>query len=491
MNDGEDAMKSPLRRLPAPKPERSGFDDVLRRGAVRSDLRPEELAYAGVRAAALARLPSLYARRLSLCIIAFFACMIIWAAFAEVDEVTHAEGQIIASQRIQTVQNLEGGILSELLAREGQIVEAGEALARLDNEGAASSYRDALNRAMDHQAAIVRLNAELEGQPPAFPETDAAAWLSEQLGVPVNAEDGAWAQRIFQDQREAWKARLQQKEAELSLLRSQHEQRRQEVEEQKVRRGQLESNLHLTREKVKMIEPLVKSGSYSQVDFLTLRGQEVSLRGELDTLLAAMPRARAAVEEAERRIAFREAELASAITDEINRRRQELASLRENISAGKDRVTRTELRSPVRGSVRSVYINTVGGVVRPGEAIMDIVPLEGALLVEARVRPSDVAFLRTGQTAMVKISAYDFAIYGGLRGRLEQISADTIEDKRGEVFYLVRVRTESNSISYRGDKLDIMPGMLATVDIMIGKKTVLDYILKPVLKARQNALREK
>jgi adhesin transport system membrane fusion protein len=195
--------------------------------------------------------------------------------------------------------------------------------------------------------------------------------------------------------------------------------------------------------------------------------------------------------EAEQRMAFREAELNAAIVDEINKRRSEISTLRETLSAGGDRVTRTELRSPVRGTVRQIYISTLGGVVKPGESIMDIVPLDDTLLVEARIRPSDVAFLRPGQKAMVKISAYDFSIYGGLEGRLEQISADTIEDKRGDLFYQVRIRTENTAIVYRGEELPIIPGMMATADIMIGKKSILDYILKPVLKARQNALREK
>ena len=179
------------------------------------------------------------------------------------------------------------------------------------------------------------------------------------------------------------------------------------------------------------------------------------------------------------------------INAEISKRRTELNSLKETLAAGGDRVTRTELKSPVRGTVKQIYINTVGGVVKPGEAIMEIVPLDDTLLVEARVRPADVAFLHPGQKAMVKISAYDFSIYGGLEADLEQISADTIEDKRGEFFYLVKVRTHKNAISCRKEQLPIIPGMVTTVDILTGKKTVLDYILKPILKARQNALRER
>ncbi len=179
------------------------------------------------------------------------------------------------------------------------------------------------------------------------------------------------------------------------------------------------------------------------------------------------------------------------INAEITKRRTELNSLKETLAAGGDRVTRTELRSPVRGTVKQIYINTVGGVVKPGEAIMEIVPLDDTLLVEARVRPADVAFLHPGQKAMVKVSAYDFSIYGGLEAELEQISADTIEDKRGDFYYLVKVRTRKNSIVYRKEHLPIIPGMVTTVDILTGKKTVLDYILKPILKARQNALRER
>ena len=469
---------------------RSNLNNDTKQAGIRSTLLPDELTFARAATSALARKPAVRYRLMSCAIIAFVVFMIIWAALAEVDEVTHAEGQVVASQRIQTIQNLEGGILSGLLVLEGQIVAQGDVLARLDNEMAASNYRDAISRALDHQAAIIRLQAELENKEPLFPQ-NAAVWLADLMGAPINAEIEAQANQVFQNQTAAWQARNQRKEAELSLLRSQHEQRLQEVKEQTARLSQAQANLAISKEQMALAEPLVKSGNYSRMDFLRLQSQAVALTGEIHTIEASLPRARAAAAEVEQRMAFREAELAAGITDEMNQRRLDLASIRETISAGGDRVTRTELRSPVRGAVRQVFINTVGGVVKPGEAIMDIVPLDGTLLVEARVRPSDVAFLRPRQSAMVKISAYDFSIYGGLQGQLEQISADTIEDKRGESFYQVRVRTDSSFIVYQGNALSIMPGMLATVDIMIGKKTVLDYILKPVLKSKQNALRER
>jgi len=457
---------------------------------VRSTLLPEELAYARASTSAHERKPAVRYRLMSCVIFAFVVFLLLWAALADVDEVTHAEGQVVASQRTQTIQNLEGGILSELLAYEGQIVAQGDLLARLDNEMAASSYREAVNRALDHHAALIRLQAELDNKAPIFPK-NAAAWLGEAMGAPIGAEIEAQAAQVFRDHAAAWQARAQRKEAELSLLRSQHAQRQQEVQEQTARLRQAKDNLAVVAQQMSLAEPMLKSRNYARMDFLRLQSQAVAFHGEINTIDASLPRLKAAVSEAEQRIAFRETEIAAGITDEINQRRLDLASLRETISAGGDRVTRTELRSPVRGVVRQVFINTVGGVVKPAEPIMDIVPLDGTLLIEARVRPSDVAFLRPGQSAMVKISAYDFSIYGGLQGQLEQISADTIEDKRGESFYQVRVRTDASAIVYQGSTLSIIPGMLATVDVMIGKKTVLDYILKPVLKAKQNALREK
>ena len=217
----------------------------------------------------------------------------------------------------------------------------------------------------------------------------------------------------------------------------------------------------------------------------------VELQGQIDSLAATIPKAKAAADEARQRIASRRAEHVAAVTEEINKRRQELNSLRESLSAGRDRVTRTELRAPVRSTVKQIYISTVGGVVKPGEPIMDLVPLDDTLVVEAKVKPQDVAFLRPGQEVMVKVSAYDFSIYGGLEGKLESISADTIEDKRGEHFYLVKVRTQKNAIVHHNEYLPIIPGMVVTADILIGKKTVLDYLLKPILKAKQNALRER
>ncbi|HIU17045.1 MAG TPA: HlyD family type I secretion periplasmic adaptor subunit [Candidatus Avidesulfovibrio excrementigallinarum] len=469
-----------------PKAARSLFEPV----ALSSQLLPEDLPYAAEVEAALARRPTRRARWLSLCVCCFFIVFVIWAGFAVLDEVTHAEGQVVPSSRTQIIQNLEGGILSEVEVHEGQIVEKNDVLARLNNEMAESNLNDMLYKAMENLVAIRRLRATVSGKALVWPE-DMRAWL--ELGTGYDLTDAQLEQGRMMSvvQEETFAVQQRQRESEIHVLMAQAEQRRQEVKEQLARKAQLTRSLSLIRQQLGMAASLLEKRSYSRAQYLELQERSVQVQGEINTLEVSIPRAEAAASEAEHRINLRKAEIDATIMEEIGKRSLELASLRAGLSAGSDRVTRTELRSPVRGTVKQIYINTVGGVVKPGEPIMEIVPLDDTLLVEARVRPADVAFLRPGQKAMVKISAYDFSIYGGLDGVLEQISADTIEDKHGEFYYQVKVRTPQSAIVYRGEELPIMPGMMATVDIMTGKKSVLDYLLKPILKAQQNALREK
>ncbi len=469
-----------------PKPVQSLFEPA----AHAHDLLPEDLPYAAEVEAALARRPTKSARWLSIGVFAFFAAFIFWASIATLDEVTHAEGQVVPSSRTQIIQNLEGGILSFVEVHEGQIVEKNEVLARISNELAESNLRDTLYKAMENHISIERLTACVYGKPLKWPE-NVKEWLESGIGYKLTDSQLEQGKHLMKVQEESFAVQNRQRKSELEVLVAQSEQRHQEVKEQLSRRKQLASSRELISQQMGMASALLAKHSYSRQQYLELRGRSVQVEGELDTLEASIPRARAAASEAEHRIELRKAELDAALVEEINKRRLELASLRESLSAGSDRVTRTELRSPVRGTVKKIYINTLGGVVKPGEPIMEIVPLDDTLLVEARIRPADVAFLHPGQKAMVKVSAYDFSIYGGLDGVLEQISADTIEDKRGEFYYQVKVRTPKTSIVYRGEELPIMPGMMTTVDIMTGKKTVLNYLLKPLLKAKQNALREK
>ncbi len=468
------------------KPAQSLFEPL----SLSNRLLPEDLPYASEVDAALARQAARKSRWLSLGVCCFFAAFIVWAGFAVLDEVTHAEGQVEPSSRTQIIQNLEGGILSEVVVHEGQIVEKNAVLARLNNEMAESSLNDMLYKAMEHVIAIRRLRAMVADGPLDRPE-NMRAWLERNTGHHLSDAQLEQGRRMAAVQEETFAVQRTQREAELRVLMAQAEQRRHEVREQVTRREQLTSGLGLIREQLRMAAPLVEKRSYSRARYLELQERAVQTQGEISVLDASIPRAEAAAVEAEHRISLRRAECDAALMEEINRRGLELASLSAGLAAGSDRVTRTELRSPARGTVKQIYITTVGGVVKPGEPIMEIVPLDDTLLVEARVRPADVAFLRPGQPAMVKISAYDFSIYGGLDGVLEQISADTIEDRRGEFYYQVKVRTLQSAIVHNGEELPIMPGMVTTVDIMTGKKSVLDYLLKPLLKARHQALREK
>ncbi|MCR5562019.1 MAG: HlyD family type I secretion periplasmic adaptor subunit, partial [Desulfovibrio sp.] len=343
---------------------------------------------------------------------------------------------------------------------------------------------------MENTLAIIRVEGDLKGAQPNFPQ-DLNLWAATIVGHKPEERILDRARQIIQDQENVRQTRLHQFESEVKVLRAQHEQRIRDMEEQSSRKVQLDKSLELAIQQRDAAHALLQRKNFSRMEYLGLEQKVVELQGQIAMLAASIPKAQAAAEEAIQRITSRQAEQRSAITEEINKRRLELSTLGETLAAGGDRVTRTELRSPVRGTVKQIYINSVGGVVKPGESIMDIVPLDDTLLVEARVSPKDVAFLRPGQEAIVKISAYDFNIYGGLEGKLESISADTIEDRKGEYHYLVKVRTLKTNIVYHNEVLPIIPGMLVTADILIGKKTVLDYLLKPILRARQNALRER
>jgi adhesin transport system membrane fusion protein len=252
----------------------------------------------------------------------------------------------------------------------------------------------------------------------------------------------------------------------------------------------------LVRE-VQIVQQLFSPGAHLGNFLLALGGQgfqDPDLGGELSTVRQTIPRLKTAAEEAEQRIEELILTKKAEVSSELNQAKAELKSVTETLFAGTDRVRRTEVRSLVRGTVKELKHNTVGGVIRPGEDIVEIVPLDDTLLIEAKIRPADIAFLRPGQEATVKITAYDFSIYGGLTAKLERISADTIrddEDQRGERFYRAYLRTDRNTLAHHGEELPIIPGMTATVEILTGKKSVLDYVLKPILKARDRALTER
>lgn len=407
-------------------------------------------------------------------IAAFFVAFVGWAAWASLEEVTRGAGRVVPSRQVQVVQHLEGGIVAEILVGEGDTVEKGEVLMRIDNVRAASDYREKKARYLGVLAGIARLEAELAGEKPRFPRE-------------VLAE----APEIAEAERRLFESRAAELADTLAVLASQAEQRRRELAEAKSRAQQLERSLALAREELELTRRLARQRLVARAELLRLERQVNELQGEYDQVRLSVPRLEAALREAQERIESARSKFRSEAQRELSVLRSELAGLKEIVLAGEDRVRRTEIRSPVRGTVKKLHVNTIGGVVQPGADLVEIVPLEDTLLVEAHIRPSDIAFIRPGQKARVKITAYDYSIYGSLEGRVEHISADTITNDRGESFFVIRVRTDRNHLGTPDEPLGIIPGMTAEVDILTGRKTVLDYLLKPVLKARYNALTER
>ncbi len=434
----------------------------------------EELPYIDDINAAIYRKPRFGSIFLSITTIAIVIVFIIWSSWAEVDEVSNGQGKVIPSQRTQTIENFEGGILEELFVHEGQLVDKGTPLAKISNETSESQYRDALNKSYEQRAAIARLEAVLERKQPIFDE-------ELQKKVP----------QIIQDQINIYNANIKNLNTEIEIAKAQYQQRIQELEEQKQRLKHTQESILLSKEQMQIFQSLVKRNLYSKVDFLRQKQEYIKLQSDQAAFLALIPKSEAAVKEAKNNVDYTLSEIQIQLTEEINKRRTELNSLNEILHAGSDRANRKILRSPVKGAVKQILLTTIGGVVKPGVPIMEIVPIGDTLLVEVEIRPSDIAFIRKNQEAIVKISAYDFSIYGGLHGKVEQISADTIEDQEGNVFYLVKIRTDKNIIVYRGKNLPIIPGMICVADILTGKKSILDFLIKPIIKTQQNALRER
>lgn len=409
-------------------------------------------------------------------IVAMFAAGLFWADRAMVDEVTRGDGRVIPSSQMQVIQTLDSGLLKEILVREGEIVEAGQVLLRVDDTNFASRAGELEAQRRSLLAQIARLQTEVAGGTEiAFPE---------EL-VDDHPEIAASELALFL-------ARQQGLESQTSILRQQLQQREQELEELRVNEAQYASSLDLARQELAIYEPLARTGVVAEVEVLRLRREVNDLDGRLRAARGALPRVESSIQEARDRLAEAALTFRSEAQAQLNQRRSELSVIDQSLRAAQDRVSRTDIRSPVRGIVNSLSLTTIGGVVQAGSELMQIVPLDDSLLVEARIRPADVAFLSPGLPATVKITAYDFSIYGGLRGTVERISADTLADpENGEAYYEIVVRTERNFLGTQDAPLAIIPGMIASVDILTGEKSVLDYILKPLTKARDEALRER
>ncbi len=408
-------------------------------------------------------------------ILGFFIIMIAWASLADIDEVTRGDGKAIPSSRLQKIQNLEGGIVAEVFVHEGEVVKAGAPLLRLDDTRFRSNAGESEADRLALEARIQRLTAQLDNKetltlsPEILNKTPDIANGEMELFASVN-------KRI---------------QSELSGLNEQLVQKKQELLDYQAKGAQFRRSLGLLQQEISMSEPLVAKGAISKVEVLRLRRSEVETRGQLESVTLAVPRAEAAIKEIESKINETRGRYRSEALSQLNEARTDLSKTEASGKAIEDRVNRTLVTSPVRGIVQQLMVNTIGGVIQPGNDLVEIVPLDDTLLVEAKIRPQDIAFLRPGQEAMVKFTAYDYTIYGGLKAKLEQISPDTVTDKDGKSFYVIRLRTEKNHLGSDEKPLIIIPGMVASVDIITGKKTILSYLLKPILRAKAEAFRER
>jgi len=405
---------------------------------------------------------------------ALIVIALLWAKFAVLQEVTTGEGKAIPSSKVQVIQNLEGGIVTEIHVREGQIVNKGDTLVRLDDTRFLSNRGESEADRYTLLAQVERLSAEAENRAYVVPE-----------------EVVRLAPQVARDEKAFYDSRQRRLESEQNTLEEQLRQKTQELAEFRSKQEQYRSSLALLKQEMDMSAPLVNSGAISPVEILRLRQKSVEARGQLDATTLAIPRANAAINEIKSKINESRQVFRAEASRELNEKRTDLSKLTASSIAIDDRVKRTTVLSPVHGVVKTMKVNTIGGVVQPGSDLLEIVPLEDNLLIEAKVRPQDVAFLHPGQSAMVKFSAYDYTIYGGLKANLELIGADTVTDDKGNSFYLIQVRTQNNHLGGEQKPLLIIPGMTATVDIITGEKSVLDYLLKPVLKARTEAMRER
>ena len=405
----------------------------------------------------------------------FFVVFIVWANLASLDEVTRGQGKVIPSSEVQVIQHQEGGIVEEFMVKEGELVKSGEVLLRLSDVGATSDLGANRQRYLGLMAKAQRLQAEADGLvTPKFSE-------DVLKGVPQSVTE----------ELNTFRANQQNLASQTQVLQQQLSQRQQEIRELDTRIRDLRGVISLSLEEKNMIEPLVERGSAPKVELIQLERGLKEKQTELNGLLASQPRIQAAADEAQARIDELTSNLKAQAQTELSATQIEMNSIKETLSALSDRQKRTEIRSPVDGTIKDIKVNTVGGVIQPGQDVMEIVPQDDQLLIEASVRPADIAFLYPGQKAVVKVTAYDYSIYGGLKGELVDISADTITNDQGESFYRVRIRTPETSIRRNGQEYPIIPGMVASVDILTGKKTVMEYILKPLIKTIDNAMNER
>ncbi|NRP36543.1 Type I secretion system membrane fusion protein PrsE [Marinobacterium sp. xm-d-579] len=397
--------------------------------------------------------------------------LVTWAHYAKVDEVTRGEARVIPAQQVQIIQSQDGGLVQDIHIKEGDVVEKGQLLISLDQTRTGSQLRESRAELLALLVKAERLTAVANG-------TDFSPTETLIKQVPT----------IVQQEKQLFTSNINRLETIKTIASEQLNQRRQEVDELTARRNQLVESLKLAKRELEVTRPLVKTGAVSEVELLRLQREVNQFSGELEQTKSQIQRSQYAITESENNLRDVELSFFNEIQEELARTTARVNALTETDNALSDRVNQTQIYSPVAGTVKQLYFNTRGGVISPGQEIAEIVPLDDRMLLEVKIQPRDIAFLRPGQETIVKFTAYDFVIYGGLKGVVDQIGADSIIDEEGNAFYNVTVRTTE---SFNRDDMPIIPGMVAEVDVLTGKKSVLNYLAKPILRAKQYALTER
>ncbi|OIQ47969.1 MAG: hemolysin secretion protein D [Gammaproteobacteria bacterium MedPE] len=422
---------------------------------------------------------------------ALILTFIIWAYFAALEQVTSGEGKVIPSSNTQIVQSLDGGILEELYVREGMSVVKGQPIARIDDTRFQSDVNQQKQEVDSLRANIIRLRAELSS----ILVGDDSNWrlqikIAKKEVIFTNEFTEKMPELVARQQQE-YNGRLDSLINQLAIQGRKIEQKKQEIQELDSKVATLQRSYDFANKELSLTRPLAEKNIIPEVELLKLERNVNDILGELEGVQLLRPKSESSLSET---VLQRRETALKYRTDtraELNKMQAELSRMNEAQVGVQDKVEKALMTSPVVGTIKTIHINTLGGVITPGQPLMEIVPTQDKLLIEAKIKPQDIAFLHPGLPAIVKVTAYDFAKYGGLHGKVEHISADTTQDDKGNSFYVIRVRTDSSSI-IKKDKteLPIIPGMMTTVDVITGKRTVLEYILNPVLRAKQSALRE-
>ena len=443
-----------------------------------TDTERQDLDFARDAEAALHAAPPRTAGRFLMVCAALFATFLIWAYLAQIDEVARGAGRVIPSSKRQIVQSLEGGIVKAIMVHEGDKVKRGQSLLLMDKTGFASDLGGLEAKELALQGAVARLQTETSNP-------DAS-------GVKFPEELRKKAPSVVQSEEALFAIRRSSLLNQLNVLNDRLTQRRQELAELRESRKRYQDSLEIAQQERALKAPLAERGIVPKTDIMKLDREIVEYKGQIATADQSMPRIQASIREAEGLIEDQKLTFRQTAQSELTSKLADLEVVRQSMTAATDRVVRTDIRSPVGGFVNKLHVTTLGGVVRPGEPLVEITPLEDTLMVETRIKPSDIAFVSPNQKALVKLTAYDYSIYGGLDGNVEVVSSDSIVDEvNKETYYIVTVKTNESILQKGGESLPIIPGMVASVDILTGKKSVLDYLLKPILKARYEALRER